>query len=149
MSIASFAAAKSQIRTMFDVAFVPIYPTSEIDIVHDNLTYNPTTVVIANKTINKPYVEVKVTTSDSLLISHGRPGFRRFRMLGLILCRIYTNSGDGDGYNTTICDVVASIFRGKLIDGLITDEPKLDLVGSSNGFYRQDVITPYRFTIIA
>lgn len=149
MSVGSFTEAKSTIRTMFDGPFKIAYPSTDVDIVYDNVTYKPTTKNAGGKTFNKPYVELKITTSDSMMVSHGRPGYRRFRVLGIIIARVYTNGGDGEGLNTEICDKVASIFRGQLNNGLMTDEPKLDTVGESAGFYRQDVITPFRFTIIA
>lgn len=112
--------------------------------------YSTTTVKYENVSFNKPntaWVALTVLSTEAKRITLG-DNTQLHRFPGMIVVNIFTPEDKGTQEAREIADTISDIFRDAQFSagssGLITCRtPSLDSVGTRDGWYQLNVITPF------
>ncbi len=99
---------------------------------------------------NSAFLVVQYPVGSAAQISTGAPGANVFRDEGAIRFVLNVETGEGTLRALTWIDELASLFRGKLFDGVRTDAPSPPVIDDRNdagGWFSLSFSVPYQHDI--
>lgn len=76
----------------------------------------------------------------------GAPGARRFRRTGMVVCQIFTKTGDGGTLNDQYVEVALAAFEGVVVpDGVFFYKVTPKEVGQNDNWFQTNVIAMFEW----
>lgn len=124
-----YAAERAWVTARVDALWQDATP-----IAWENLAFDPPK--------DTPWIRVSVTSDDVRYASMGDNPIHRHD--GMVIIEVFTQPHTGTGQSDALCDLAIAMFRGVQEKGVkFLPPPRKQVVGTRNGWYKQDVLCPF------
>jgi len=127
-----FASDSATIRTRFETEWAGAVSPA-VAYFHADMKFTPP--------VNLAWVRLTVIPGQQTQVEMGMK--RRYRRRGLVVVDIFVPAGSGDGLAKVLGDVVADIFMGRSVSGVVFQGTSLDRVGPDGPWIQYSSSTPF------